>query len=135
MKLEKILTFIVKDNKLLLLKGSSDDPMFKKSLWYTVTGGKEIIDNTLLDTVKREVKEETNLDVYNIIDLNWCFEYNALGEDCIEHAFLSHVNGDNVILNEENVEYMWCELNEFIDKIDWFYDKKELKEYLVKGIL
>lgn len=38
--MDKILTFIVNEyNEILLLKGSENDPQFKKSLWYVVTGG------------------------------------------------------------------------------------------------
>ena len=58
--MSKILSFIVNDEKeLLLLKGSPNDPQFKKSLWYVVTGGCEEVDKTKEETVKREVKEET----------------------------------------------------------------------------
>lgn len=128
---EKILTFIVNENnKLLLLKGSSNDPQFHKSLWYVVTGSKEDIDKHLYDTVKREVKEETNLDVIEILDMNWNFIYESLGVNCIEHAFISKVNSGNIILNEESVEYKWLDINDFVSKIDWFYEKEELKEKL-----
>lgn len=53
--MEKILTFIIKENKLLLLKGSPRDPQFHKSFWYVVTGACEHFDKSLEDTVKREV--------------------------------------------------------------------------------
>ena len=56
--MEKILTFIINEkSEWLLLKGSDKDPQFHKSFWYTVTGGKEEYDNSLEDTVIREVKE------------------------------------------------------------------------------
>ena len=45
------------DKKLLLLHGNDSDPQFHKSLWYVVTGSKEIEDGNLKDTIKREVKE------------------------------------------------------------------------------
>ena len=60
---QKILTFIVKDDKFLLLKGSDEDPQFHESFWYVVTGSVENEDKCLEDTVRRELKEETNLDV------------------------------------------------------------------------
>lgn len=132
--MEKILTFIIRNSKLLLLLGSNEDPQFKKSFWYVITGGVEKTDNDLYDAVKREVKEETNLGLNKIIDLNLIFEYESLGEHCIEHAFISHTNDDNVILNEESLEYKWCSLNEFINLINWHYDKNELKKLLKKYI-
>ncbi len=125
--MEKILTFIIKNKKLLLLLGNNDDPQFHKSFWYVVTGACEKYDNNLVDTVKREVKEETNLELTKIIDLNWIFEYNSLGNDCIEHAFISYTNSNNIKLNEENIDYKWCDLDEFIKLINWHYDKEILK--------
>lgn len=78
--MEKILTFVIRNSKLLLLLGSNEDPQFKKSFWYVITGGVEKKDNNLYDAVKREVKEETNLGLNKIIDLNLIFEYESLGE-------------------------------------------------------
>lgn len=126
---EKILSFIInEDNKLLLLKGSSNDPQFHKSLWYVVTGSKEKIDKDLYDTVKREIKEETNLDAEQIINMNWNFIYESLGEKCIEYAFISKVKNKDIKLNEESIEYEWLDLDNFVEKIDWFYDKDKLLE-------
>ena len=87
-------------------------------------------DETEEDTAKREVKEETNLDVENIIDMNWNFQYESLGKKCNEHAFISKVKENKILLNEESIQYEWLTLEDFINKIDWFYDKKELKEKL-----
>lgn len=132
--MEKILTFIVKDKKLLLLLGSDKDPQYHKSFWYVVTGGCEIEDKTLEDAVKREVKEETGITLTKIIDLNWVFEYESLGEQCIEHAFISFTDNDKVVLNEESIDYKWCDFDEFINLIEWYGDKNDLKERLIKYI-
>ena len=64
---DKVMVIIKnEDNKYLLLKGSDKDPQFKTSFWYFITGAVEDIDKDIIDTVKREVKEETNLDIENI---------------------------------------------------------------------
>lgn len=130
--MEKILTFIVRDKKLLLLLGSDQDPQYHKSFWYVVTGGCEIEDNTLEDAVKREVMEETGLTLNKIINLNWTFEYESLGENCVEHAFISFADNYEIKLNEESIDYKWCDLDEFINLIEWYGDKQELKERLIK---
>lgn len=132
--MEKILSFIIKDNKLLLLLGSENDPQFHDSFWYVVTGGVEKQDKNLYDTVKREIKEETNLDTIKIIDLNLTYKYKSLNKDCNEHVFISYVSDNEIILNEENLDYKWCTLDEFIEKIKWYYDKKELNKLLKKYI-
>lgn len=129
---QKILTFIVNNNKHLLLKGSDKDPQFHESFWYVVTGSKEKEDNSLEDIVKREVKEETNLELVKIEKIPLTFEYESLGKTCIEYAFISYTNDKEVILNEESTEYKWCDIEEFIELIKWYDSKEELKDILVK---
>lgn len=129
--MDKILTFIInKNKKLLLLKGSPNDPQFHRSFWYVVTGEKEEQDKSLKETVIREVKEETNLDVEKIKYLNWIFKYNSLEKECMEYVYISLVDDNDIILNEESIEYKWCNIEEFINEIEWYGDKKELKKVL-----
>ena len=98
---EKILTFIVNENnEFLLLRTSDKDPQFHESFWYVVTGACEKNDKDRIETVKREVKEETNLDVIETIYLNKELSYESLGFNCIEYVYLSKVKKDNIILNE-----------------------------------
>lgn len=92
----------------------------------------EEYDDSLESAVKREIKEETNLDVKSIESLPLVFEYESLNKTCLEYCFISNVSKDNIILNEENIDYNWCNLLEFIDLIKWYYDKEELKEILSK---
>ena len=131
MKMEKILTFIVNEyNEILLLKGSENDPQFKKSFWYVVTGGCEKFDLNKEETVKREVKEETGLITNNNIYLNWILEYESLGTQCREYVYISFVNKEAIILNEESIDYKWCEFEDFIQQITWFGDKEILEKVL-----
>ena len=121
---EKILTFIINENnEFLLLKTSDKDPQFHKSFWYVVTGSCEKEDKSKIETVKREVKEETGLDVIQTIYLNKTFTYESLGSNYIEYVYLSKVNKTNIILNEEHIDYEWCSLDKFIEQIHWFEPK------------
>ena len=134
-KMDKILTFIVNEyNEILLLKGSENDPQFKKSFWYVVTGGCEKYDLHKEESVKREVKEETGLLTNNNIYLNWILEYESLGVQCKEYVYISFVTKDNIILNEESVDYKWCKFDEFIEQINWFGDKQILEKVLSLAI-
>ena len=129
--MDKILTFIVNEyNEILLLKGSRNDPQFKKAFWYTVTGECEDFDLNREKTVKREVIEETGLITNQNLYLNWILEYESLGLKCDEYVYISFVNKDDIILNEENIDYKWCNFNEFIEKINWFSNKEKLKKVL-----
>lgn len=133
--MNKILSFIVNEKEeLLLLLGSKNDPQFKKSFWYVVTGGCEEFDNTLIETVKREIKEETNLEIKDSIYLNWIFNYNSLGKNCTEYAFISHVKDAEIVLNEESIDYKWCKLDEFIKLIKWYGSKEELKKVIEEAL-
>ena len=127
----KVFAFVInKENKLLLLKGSPNDPQYHKSFWYVVTGGKEKEDDTFQDTVVREVKEETNLDVIEVVPLEKEFIYESLGEECHEFVYACFVEDGEIILNEESIDYKWCDKDKFIELIEWEGDKKELVELL-----
>lgn len=135
-KMDKILTFVVNEyNEILLLKGSKNDLQFKKSFWYVVTGGCEKYDLNREETVKREIKEETGIDnIKDIFYLNWIFKYTSLGIKCIEYAYITFVQKEKIILNEENIDYKWCDKEEFLEKIKWYGDKNELDNVLTKAL-
>ncbi len=128
--MEKILSFVVYKNKFLLLKGSEKDPQFNESFWYVVTGSKEDIDKTLIDTVKREIKEETNLKVIDLKYLNLIFKYKSLGNLCEEYCYVSYVDSFDVVLNEESIDYCWCSKDEFLNKIKLYIKKEEMSNIL-----
>lgn len=134
--MKKILTFIKnKNNELLLLHNNPVDPIHGGDIWYTVTGGVEEIDANLESAVKREVKEETNLDVIDTMYLNINYKYlNRRNIECIEYAYISFVKEGNIILNEESIGYKWLDINTFINEIYWYSDKDELRKILEKAI-
>lgn len=131
---DKVMVIIKnEDNKYLLLKGSDKDPQFKTSFWYFITGAVEDIDNDIIDAVKREVKEETNLDINNIKYLNWILYYDSLGNKCKEKVFVANNISNNIILNEESIDYKWCTLEELLDLIKWYTSKVNLKYALINN--
>jgi 8-oxo-dGTP pyrophosphatase MutT (NUDIX family) len=67
---KKILAFVCDGEKFLLLRNNSKDPTHGGDYWFTVTGNVEA-NESIEETVKREIKEETNLDVSEIFNLNW----------------------------------------------------------------
>lgn len=49
--------------------------------------------------------------------------------------FISYVNDSHKIkLNEESIDYKWCDKEEFINLINWYDDKETLKQILEKYI-
>ena len=57
-----------------------------------------------------------------------------MGKTCVEHAFISYVKEDNIILNEESIDYKWCDIDEFIKLIKWYDNKDKLYKILNENI-
>ncbi len=133
---KKILSFIVNEkNELLLLRNNPEDPAHGGDMWYTVTGGFEDYETDGKDVAIREIKEETNLDVKETIYLNWIYKYTYNKIDCIEYAYISFVEGGNIVLEkEENIDYRWCDFNTFIENIKWYGDISVLEKVLKDAI-
>ena len=130
---KKILALVCDGEKFLLLRNNSKDPVHGGDYWFIVTGSVES-DESLEDAIKREVKEETNLEVSEIFDLNWGSIYSWRGEDHSENNFLAFVKKGKIILNEEHVDFEWLNLDDFIKKINWSLNKEELKKVLQTAI-
>jgi len=117
--------FILKDKKILIVKKS---PLEKidAGLW-TIPGGKIEKDEPIIDGLKREVKEEVNLD---ILDFQW------LGEDVFEsngfwfHAqhFLCHPKNGEVKLEKKLTAFHWLSK----DEIENFIFPKNIKKRITE---
>lgn len=133
---KKILAFIYnkKKNKFLIVKINGDQPKkHGKSKWFTVTGSIEK-GETPEQTVKREIKEETNLNAQNILDLKWGCRYKWQNKIYEERYFIAFVNSEKIKLdNIELIDYKWLDLKEFVNLIEWSNNKEELKTLLKKG--
>jgi nucleoside triphosphatase len=98
------------EGKVLLLKS---DKWRNK---YVVPGGHIELGETMEDALKREVKEETGLDIYDI-------EFALLQEFIFDESFyerkhflfldfLCKTDSKEVVLNSESQEYVWVSLEE-----------------------
>ena len=130
--MKKILALIYNGEKFLALH-SKPHPEHGNGGWFVVTGAIEN-EETPEEAVKREVKEETNLDVEEVFGLNWGSIYKWWDEVCEEDNFIALVNSEDIKLNEEHDKFEWLNLEKFIEKINWDDDKKILKEVLEKAI-
>ena len=125
---KKVLAFITNGKEFLALRNNSEDTSHGEDFWFTVTGSVE--DETLEEAVKREIKEETNLDAQEIFSLNWGSIYEWSGEECQESNYLAIVSSGDIMLNEEHTEFKWLGLDEFVNIIKWYDDKDLLKKIL-----
>ena len=110
--------FIFNDNNELLL--------IKAPKWhnkYTCLGGKVEIGESLKETVIREIREEANLDIFDI-EFIWVTDGLGLKESYkkednhfIFADYLAKVkNAENLKLNEEGSDYKWLGIDEWLKK-------------------
>ena len=130
---KKILSFIVHNRKFLALRNNSKSIKHGGDFWFIVTGSVEDKE-TVKDAVKREIKEETGLDVNEIFPLNWRSIYSWNNNDYEEENFIVFVNKCAVKLNEEYTEFKWLNIDEFIDIMKWDSNKRILKKVLELGL-
>ena len=114
LKKNAVAVIVDNDNKILLLKRSSDPKLWQPSKWGLV-GGVIEKGETPQQAVEREIKEETNLDI-NKFTKSFSIQRNP---DSIEHIFACRYEGDptDIKLNEENTNYGWYDVDEmkFLD--------------------
>ena len=130
----KILAIIYSDKKKFLLLKTNPKTM-KIDSWYVVTGGvKE--DESFEDAVRREVEEETKLQILKIIPTRVSFDYAwPRGSKVIKHekAFLVQVrHAEPIITAWEHLVYKWLSKEDFTDQIYWWDENKTKLKGLIK---
>lgn len=143
-----ITAIIVKDGKYLITRRSSNKKRFPK-MW-TVPGGKlEISDyidlpketefywyNVLEKVLKREVKEEVNIEIKNIDYVTSLATIHSDGNPSLVISCLAEYAGGEIKLQEEEADkYAWVSLKEAKEYalIDGIYDEIVMAENQLKG--
>ena len=110
----------------------------KEKFYQGLSGGVE--DNEeLIDTVKREVYEETKIKVNNIlkldtissipgINVNKEFNYKNNIYIVYEYAFGIKINNEKIKLSDEHEKYIWVNFNEAINLLKYDSNKTALFE-------
>jgi len=112
--------FIVRDNKLLIIK-RSDDEAYMPSVW-EIPGGKIDPGEDPHLGLKREAKEETGLNIEIIKPLNvQFFQREDLGAITMIIFECNADKGDVILNKKEHSDYKWVDLNEAKDKLRAFF--------------
>lgn len=111
-----VAVIVNEDNKILLLKRPDIPEIWMPNKWSLVGGGIEKGESPE-KACKREIKEETDLEIDKFIKSFTIQRHN----DSIEHVFACRFNGDDseINLDKENVSYGWFDVSEmeFLDTV------------------
>jgi ADP-ribose pyrophosphatase YjhB (NUDIX family) len=121
-----------KNGEFLLLKRNTEKYKNIKDFW-DIPGGRIIPGTFLIENLKRELKEETKLDLVGIPELIFAQDILKNNEKHIVRlSYIGEAEGDLVLDMDENVEFKWISIEGM--------KKQEnlcvfIKEILDKGII
>jgi len=105
---------IVKDRKILILKRAKEEDCFKE-MW-DIPGGKINFGEMPEDALKREVKEETGLEIEIIKPIRvWSFFKNNGKTQVVGVTMLCKYKRGKVRLSKEHTEFKWISPEEIED--------------------
>jgi len=101
-----------KDRKYLLLRRSLEKYPEVKQLW-DIVGGRITPGSSLFENLKREVKEETELDLIQEPKLIAAQDILRIpGRHTVRLTYLGSVEGDPKLNNEEHTDFQWFSIEE-----------------------
>ena len=102
---------IFKDKEILIIKRSSNEDVYAEE--WDIPGGKIGFGEYPIESLKREVKEEANIeiDVNNPLDV-WTFFKNENNVQVIGITFLCNFVSGDVKLGEEHTDFKWISPDE-----------------------
>jgi len=110
----------MKDGKVLILQRHKNEDVYP-NMWELPSGKRELLEPSE-DSLMREVREETGLDIKMVMPFS-VFDYQIEKPDEIRDStqinfLVTSVNDKNVVLSEEHQAFVWITKEE-IDKYDF----------------
>lgn len=126
---------IVDGNKVLLghrvTKYKDTGGIYEPDSW-TLPGGKQEYDETIIECAKRETKEETDLDISNISVFGADDDISSDRHFITIHTYANSFTGTPKVMEEDKIdEWKWYELDGLPENI-YSPSKKTLKLFLEK---
>jgi len=111
--------------------------MMKSHKWknkYVIPGGHVELGEKIEDALKREIKEETGLEIFNIVSIGFQeFIYSAgfwKKKHFILFDFACKTNSTKVRLNSEGQDFVWVTIQEALNLPVEPYTIKAIKEFM-----
>lgn len=127
--------FIVKDNKLLLLKRRPND-VHSPGEW-DIPGGRLELGEDPFAGLNRETREEIGGDVSIIMPIDVHYFIRGDGQKILMIIFICKPRSEEIKLSEEHTEYKWVDLLSGLDQFPpWLqavvdrFDKLELSKHI-----
>lgn len=114
--------FIVNNNRLLIIKRAKDEPQMPNA--WEIPGGRLNLGENPFDGVKREIKEETNLDIEIISPLNVRHFKRKDGQTITMIIFLCRPIGGKIQLSKEHSRYEGIDIDSAKDKLTSFFHEE-----------
>jgi 8-oxo-dGTP diphosphatase len=108
-------SFIVQEGKLLIIKRRLDD-VHKPGQW-DIPGGRLELGEDPIEGLKRETREETNLEVDIVLPIEVRHFTREDGQKITMIIFLCRFLGGELKLSREHQEYEWVNIEKDTDKI------------------
>ena len=112
-------SFIVKDNKLLIIKRSSNS-IQKPNIW-ELPGGRLEPGEPPIDGLKRETKEETGLEIEIIHPISVRHFKRDDGQKITTLIFLCKALSDEIKISHEHSDFEWIDLKNCKEKLAEFF--------------
>lgn len=124
---------LVNDNKILLGRRVNNavdtGGIYEPGSW-TCPGGKQEYDETILDCAKRETKEETNLDIDDIVVFGASDDIQPDRHYITIHTIAHSYSGELKIMEPEKIDtWQWFPLNELPENL-YSPSRKTIQMYL-----
>lgn len=128
MKTIEVVAAIIKKNNRILCTQRADDGRFLSLKW-EFPGGKIEENESHQEALKREIKEELNLNI-NVLEHFITVDYTYPHFRIIMHAYMCEMLNNDFTLNEHN-HFKWL-LAKDLNQLDWSEADKEIVEKIIK---
>ena len=126
---------ILNDNKILLghrVKKYTDTGGIHEPDSWTLPGGKQEVDETIIECAKRETKEETDLDIDNVVVFGADDDMTSDRHFVTIYTYADTYKGEAKVMEKEKIdEWKWFDIDKLPENL-YSPSEKEIKVF-VKG--